>query len=265
VDVLDDGPDMDNLESLVANDGSIKGMWCVPKFSNPTGICYSDDTIERLATMETAAPDFRIIWDNAYAEHHFDGDYVALANIAELSERAGHADRILQFASTSKITHPGSGVAALAASEANIADALKHIEVQTIGPDKVNQLRHLRLFGDLAGLRRHMTRHAEILKPKFDLVQDILREELEALDVATWTRPRGGYFISLDVPNGHAAEVVRLAAGAGVKLTAAGAPFPYGKDPMDRNIRIAPTFPSMKDIEQATRVLTTCVKLAAST
>jgi DNA-binding transcriptional MocR family regulator len=214
--------------------------------------------------MQTAAPDFRIMWDNAYAEHHFKGSYVALANIAQCCGRAGHADRVYQFASTSKITHPGSGVAAMAGSEANVADAKKHISVQSIGPDKVNQLRHLKLFGDLDGLRHHMTLHAALLKPKFDLVQNILQEELGDLGVATWTQPSGGYFISLDVPDGLAAEVVSLATEAGVKLTAAGAPFPYGKDPRDRNIRIAPTFPPLKDIEPATRVLTACVKLAAS-
>jgi DNA-binding transcriptional MocR family regulator len=264
VDMLDHGPDMDQVDSLVRNDDSIKGIWCVPKFSNPTGVCYSAETVERLAKMETAAPDFRIMWDNAYAEHHFEGDYVDLANIAKLSELAGNADRIYQFASTSKITHPGSGVAAMGGSAANIAEVRNQIEVQTIGPDKVNQLRHLRLFGDLAGLRRHMTLHAGVLKPKFKLVLDILQEELGDLGIASWTRPTGGYFISLDVPDGMANEVVSLAAGAGVKLTAAGAPFPYGKDPQDQNIRIAPSFPPPADIEQATRVLTACVKLAAS-
>ena len=264
VDMLHDGPDMDHVESLVNNDSTIKGIWCVPKFSNPTGACYSPETVERLARMETAAPDFRIMWDNAYAEHHFNGSYVALANIAQFCESAGHANRVYQFASTSKITHPGSGVAAMAGSEANIVDAKKHISVQSIGPDKVNQLRHLKLFGDLDGLRDHMTLHAALLKPKFDRVQDILQEELGDLSVATWTRPSGGYFISLDVADGLAAEVVSLAAEAGVKLTAAGAPFPYGKDPRDRNIRIAPTFPPLEDIDPATRVLTACIKLAAS-
>lgn len=264
VDMRDDGPDMDRVESLVAGDAGIKGMWCVPKFSNPTGAIYSAEVVERLAGMEAAAPDFRIMWDNAYAEHHFRGSYVKIANIAQCCERAGHPDRVFQFASTSKMTHPGSGVAAMAGSEANVADAKKHIEVQSIGPDKVNQLRHLKLFGDIGGLRDHMNRHAALLRPKFDLVQDILQDELGKLGIAEWTRPNGGYFISLDVPDGHAAEVVGLAAGAGVKLTAAGAPFPYGKDPRDRNIRIAPTFPPVDDIEQATRVLTACVKLAVS-
>lgn len=264
VDMLDDGPDMDHVERLVKQDSTIKGMWCVPKYSNPTGTCYSAEAVERLASMQTAARDFRIMWDNAYAEHHFRGSYVKIANIAQCCERAGHPDRVFQFASTSKMTHPGSGVAAMAGSEANVADAKKHIEVQSIGPDKVNQLRHLKLFGDIGGLRDHMNRHAALLRPKFDLVQDILQDELGKLGIAEWTRPNGGYFISLDVPDGHAAEVVGLAAGAGVKLTAAGAPFPYGKDPRDRNIRIAPTFPPVDDIEQATRVLTACVKLAVS-
>ena len=264
VEMLKDGPDMDQVESLVNNDSTIKGIWCVPKFSNPTGACYSPETVERLASMETAARDFRIMWDNAYAEHHFTGSYVALANIAHFCERAGHADRVYQFASTSKITHPGAGVAAMAGSEANVADAKKHISVQSIGPDKVNQLRHLKLFGDLDGLRRHMTQHAVLLKPKFDLVQDILQEELGDFGIATWTRPSGGYFISLDLSDGLAGEVVSLATKAGVKLTAAGAPFPCGRDPRDRNIRIAPTFPPLEDIGLATRVLTACIKLAAS-
>ena len=214
--------------------------------------------------MKTAAADFRIMWDNAYAEHHLGEDRPVLENIAQHCEAAGNPNRIIQFASTSKISHPGSGVAAMTGSDANIADARAHIAVQSIGPDKVNQLRLLKLFGDLAGLRAQMKKHAALVRPKFDLVLEILERELGGLGVARWSKPKGGYFISLDIADGTAKRVVQLADEAGVKLTAAGAPFPYGKDPRDRNVRIAPTFPSLDDIRQATEVLTTCVKLAAS-
>ena len=263
VDINDQGPDMDQVESLVAGDASIKGMWCVPKYSNPTGDCCSEQTVRRLARMQ-AASDFRIIWDNAYAEHHLDENPPVLANIMEHCALAGNENRVIEFASTSKISHPGSGVAAMAASEENIADAKRHLAVQTIGPDKVNQLRHLKLFGDIQGLRAHMKKHATLVKPKFDLVNEVLERELGELGIASWTRPRGGYFISLDIVDGTAKKVVQLAAEAGVKLTGAGAPFPYGADPRDRNIRIAPTFPRVEDVKQATEVLATCVKLAAS-
>ena len=263
VDMDDNGPDMDKVEELVASDPDIKGIWCVPRYSNPTGCCYSDEVIQRLATMSAPA-DFRIMWDNAYAEHHLDQPGKPLANILSLCASAGNPNRAIEFASTSKISHPGSGVAALAASEENIADAKRHLEVQTIGPDKVNQIRHLQLFGNLDGLRAHMKRHAALIKPKFDLVDEILTRELAELGIAHWTRPTGGYFISLDVPDGTARRVIELAAKAGVKLTGAGAPFPYGRDPHDRNIRIAPTFPALEEVGLATEVLATCVKLAAS-
>jgi DNA-binding transcriptional MocR family regulator len=258
------GPDMNQVESLVAGDDTIKGIWCVPRYSNPDGTCYSRQTVQRLANMDTAATDFRIMWDNAYAEHHLSDDFPALENIAQCCQSAGNQNRVVQFASTSKISHPGSGVAAMAGSEANIAAAKEHISVQSIGPDKVNQFRHLMLFNDLAGLRAHMKKHAALIKPKFDRVLEILQRQLGDLGIAQWTKPKGGYFISLDIADGNAKRVVQLAAEAGVKLTAAGAPFPYGVDPRDRNIRIAPTFPSLDDINQATEVLATCVKLAAS-
>ena len=260
------GPDMDQVESLVAGDAAVKGIWCVPKYNNPDGVCYDGDTVRRLAAMQTAAADFRIMWDNAYAEHHLgdlDDERPALENIARHCGLAGNPDRVIQFASTSKITHPGSGVAAMAASEANVADAKAHIAVQSIGPDKVNQLRLLKLFGDLAGLRAQMKKHAALVRPKFDLVLEILERELGGLGIAQWSRPKGGYFINLNVADGTAARVVQLAGEAGVKLTKAGAPFPYGKDPRDRNVRIAPTFPALDDIRQATEVLAACVKLAA--
>ena len=258
------GPDMAQVEALVAGDETIKGIWCVPKYSNPDGACYAGETVRRLAAMQAAAADFRIMWDNAYAEHHLGEDRPVLENIAQHCESAGNPDRVIQFASTSKISHPGSGVAAMASSVANVANARAHIAVQSIGPDKVNQLRLLKLFGDLAGLRAHMKKHAVLVKPRFDLVQEILERELGGLGVARWSTPKGGYFISLDIADGTAKRVVQLAGEAGVKLTAAGAPFPYGKDPGDRNVRIAPTFPSLDDIRQATEVLTACVKLAAS-
>ncbi len=262
VSISSTGPDMDQIESLVATDHSIKGIWCVPKYSNPTGDSCSEQTVKRLAEMK-AAPDFRIMWDNAYAEHHLDDSPPALANIMSYCISAGNENRVIEFASTSKISHPGSGVAAMAASDENIADARHHMSVQTIGPDKVNQLRHLQLFGNLKGLREHMKQHAALIKPKFDLVERILQRDLGDLGIATWTSPKGGYFVSLDILNGTAKKVVELANDAGVKLTSAGAPFPYGNDPDDRNIRIAPTFPSIEDLRQATDVLTVCVQLAA--
>ncbi len=262
VDMTATGPDMRQVEALAGADSAVRGIWCVPKYSNPTGACYSADTVAALASMKTAAQDFRIMWDNAYAEHHFTERRPPLANIAQHCEAAGHANRVLQFASTSKMCHPGSGVAAMAASAANIAEARAHIAVQSIGPDKVNQLRALGLFGDLAGLRAHMQRHAALVRPKFDLVVEILRRELTA--IAHWSEPEGGYFICLQTPDGCAKRAIRLAAEAGVKLTAAGAPFPYGKDARDRIIRIAPTHPPLDDIRQATEVLVACVKLAIS-
>jgi len=263
VNLTDHGLDMDQIESLVSADHAIKGIWCVPKYSNPTGTCYDEDTVYRLAAMP-AAKDFRILWDNAYAEHHLTDNPPHLDNIMTHCIAAGNANRVIEFASTSKISHPGSGVGALAASEDNIQDAKGHLGVQTIGPDKVNQLRHLLLFSDLQGLRTHMQKHAALVKPKFDLVDEVLTRELGGLGIAEWTRPQGGYFVSLDIPDGLAKQVIGLAADAGVKLTGAGAPFPYGKDPRDRNIRIAPTFPVLQEVGQATEVLATCIKLAAS-
>lgn len=264
VDMNEHGPDMDQVESLVAEQDAIKGIWCVPKYSNPDGVCYSDETVQRLVQMKTAATDFRIMWDNAYAEHHLSEHRPSLENIAKCCEEAGNPNRVIQFASTSKISHPGSGVAAIASSDANIADAKKHISVQSIGPDKTNQLRQLRLFSSLTALRDHMKKHAQLIKPKFDAVLEILEHELGGLENIRWSKPQGGYFISLDIPSGKAKRAIQLAGDAGVILTAAGAPFPYGKDPHDCNIRIAPTFPPLADIKQATQVLTVCIKLAIS-
>ncbi len=266
VDMRDDGPDMDQVEALVAGDAAIKGMWCVPKYSNPTGITYGDATVRRLAAMKTAAPDFRIFWDNAYAHHHLYLDGKAgeeLLDVLAACAEAGHPDRPLLFGSTSKVSFAGSGVAAMAASPANVADALKHLGKQTIGPDKLNQLRHLAFFKDMAGVEAHMRRHAEILRPRFRAVVDAFEHELGGRNVATWTEPRGGYFVSLDTPDGCATEVVRLAGEAGVKLTGAGATFPYRKDPRDRNIRIAPTLPPLDHVRTAMEVVAVCVLLAA--
>ncbi len=264
VDMNDFGPDMDKVESLVAADDTIKGIWCVPKYSNPTGVCYSRETVQRLARMKCAAPDFRIMWDNAYAVHHFSGHRPVLENISKHADTAGHPNRVVHFASTSKISYAGSGVAAMAGSAANVANAKTHIGVQSIGPDKVNQLRHLNLFSNLSALNAHMEKHAQLLKPKFDRVNDIFERELGAMNIARWSKPQGGYFVNVDVPDGYAKKIIRLAAEAGIKLTAPGAPFPYGIDPHDSNIRIAPTFPSLDELEQALNALVVCIKLAVT-
>lgn len=262
VGMTDNGPDMDQVEALVAEDASIKGIWCVPKYSNPTGITYSDDVVGRLASMPTAAEDFRIMWDNAYAEHHFSGELDSLKEIVAACAAAGNPDRAYVFASTSKMSYAGSGVSVFASSPANIAYAKKKISAQTIGPDKINQLRHLALFPDIIALRDHMNKHAALLGPKFARVEQVLSEQLGGTDTATWTKPRGGYFTSLDLTRGSAKRTVQLSEQLGVKLTAAGAPFPYGTDPNDCNIRIAPSFPTVDDIDTAMRVLALCVKLA---
>ena len=263
VDMKEDGPDIQRVEALVAADPSIRGIWCVPKYSNPTGVSYADGVVKRLAAMPAAASDFRIMWDNAYTEHHLTGEADVILNILPACQRVGHENRALVFASTSKMSFPGAGVAAMAASPGNIADAKRHLAMQTIGPDKLNQLRHVALFPDLDRIRAHMRHHAEVIKPKFDAVQRVLHRELDGTGAATWTEPRGGYFVSLDTnDDGCAREALQLAAQTGVKFTAAGAPFPYGRDPRDRNIRIAPTFPALTEIETAIQVLATCVLLA---
>ena len=264
VDMTDEGPDMEHVERLVAGDASIKGMWCVPKYSNPTGTTYRDAVVTRLAAMKTAASDFRLFWDNAYAVHDLYAEGDPLANVIAASAAAGHPNRPLVFASTSKISFAGAGIAAMAASPANVADAKRHLSIQTIGPDKVNQLRHTRFFGNFAGIRAHMKRHAELLRPKFEAVGRIFEAELGGKGLGTWTRPRGGYFVSLDTLDGCAAEVVRLADEAGVKLTGAGATFPFGTDPRNRNIRIAPSLPPLAQVEQAMHVVTVCVELASA-
>lgn len=259
------GPDMDVVERLASEDPAVKGMWLVPKYSNPTGESLSADHVHRLASMRTAAPDFRIMCDDAYAVHHLGPERDEVPSLLDACQSAGNPNRVLIFASTSKVSYAGAGVCALAANEANIEWTLDHASRQTIGPDKINQLRHVRFFKDAAGVHAHMAKHAAILKPKFDAVDRVLSDELGApanRRLASWTRPRGGYFVSLDTPPGHAKSVIRLAAEAGVKLTPAGATFPYGEDPNDRNIRLAPSFPSLLEIELATRVVATCIKLS---
>ena len=259
----DDGPDLDEVERLVASDPAIKGMWCVPKYSNPTGTTYSESVVKRLASMKTAAPDFRLFWDNAYAVHDLYAESDKLANVLTECAAAGNPDRAIVFVSTSKISFAGAGVAALAASPANIADVKRHSSIQTIGPDKLNQLRHVRFFKDYAGVLEHMKRHAELLRPKFEAVTEAFDKELSGKGVASWTKPHGGYFVSLDTLDGCASEVVRLADAAGVKLTAAGATFPHGKDPRDRNIRIAPSMPPLAQVKVAMEVVAVCVLLAS--
>ena len=258
----DDGPDMDMIEALVAEDESIKGIWCVPKYSNPTGIIFSDEVVKRFATMKTKAADFRIFWDNAYCVHHFYEEN-PLLNILEECKKAGNPNRVFIFASTAKISYAGAGVAALAASRENIRHILSQISIQTINPNKVNHLLHARFFKDYDGIRAHMVKHAEIIRPKFEAVLKILKENLEGLGVAQWTSPRGGYFISLNVSDGCAKKVVAKAKEAGVTLTPAGATYPYGIDPEDKNIRIAPTFPPLSELTKAIEILCTCVELVS--
>ncbi|GEN85968.1 aminotransferase class I/II-fold pyridoxal phosphate-dependent enzyme [Oceanobacillus sp. FSL W8-0428] len=264
VDMLEDGPDMDKVEELVRNDASIKGMWSVPKYSNPDGVTYSDDVVERLAKMETKANDFKIFWDNAYVVHDLTDYSPRLKNILEACKKHGNPNRVFMFASTSKITFPGAGVAVVAASKENINFIKEQLSVQTIGPDKVNQLRHVRFFKNYDNILAHMKKHADIMKPKFDAVLNILHSKLDSYGVATWTEPEGGYFISLNTMDGCASEVIRLAKEAGVTLTGAGAAFPYGNDPRDRNIRIAPSFPTLEEVEQAIEVLCICIILVST-
>lgn len=258
------GPDMDEVERLIKADPSIKGIWCVPRFSNPTGVVYSDEVVDRFAQLGKIAPaNFRIFWDNAYAVHIVEQNAATLKNILTACQAAGTEDSVLIFGSTSKITFAGAGVAFVAASENNLKAIEKTRSYITIGPDKVNQLCHVKFLKDKAGLTAHMDKHAALLKPRFDAVLDILFDQLANTGMAVWTEPQGGYFISLDTLPGLANEVVKLAADAGVALTPAGATFPYGKDIKDTNIRIAPSFPSVDDIKEATKVLCCCIKLAS--
>lgn len=262
--MTEDGPDMDMVEKYVNNDASVKGIWCVPKYSNPTGNSYSDQTVRRLARMHPAAPDFRIYWDNAYGIHHlYDDEQDHVLEILAECKKAGNPDMVYKFSSTSKITFPGSGIAAIATSHNNLDDIKKQLKIQTIGHDKVNQLRHVRFFKDIHGMVEHMRKHANILRPKFEAVENILDRELGGLEIGTWTKPHGGYFISFDSLNGCAKEIVAKCKKAGVVMTGAGATYPYGKDPEDRNIRIAPSYPPLQDLITATELFALCVKLVS--
>ena len=264
VPMTEDGPDMDMIEELVASDESIKGIWCVPKYSNPQGYSYSDLTVRRFARLKPAAKDFRIYWDNAYTIHHlYDDKQDNLVEILAECKRAGNPDLVYKFASTSKISFPGSGIAALASSHNNLDDIKAQLTVQTIGHDKVNQLRHVRFFGDIHGMVEHMRLHADILRPKFEAVIEILKRELGGLEIGSWTEPKGGYFISFDSLEGCAKDIVAKCKKAGVIMTGAGATYPYGKDPHDSNIRIAPSYPPLSDLITATELFALCVKLSS--
>ena len=263
VQLRDDGPDMDAVEKLVAADPQIKGMWCVPKYSNPSGAVYSAQTVERLARMPTAAADFRLFWDNAYAVHHLTPERIRIANIDAACARHGHPNRAFIFGSTSKVTLAGSGFGLFGGSKDNVTWYLKRMEKRTIGGDKVNQLRHLRLLQNAAGIDRLMEQHRAIIAPKFAQVRSTFESNLAGTGVARWTDPRGGYFVTLDVLDGCAKQVVKLAKEAGVELTPAGATHPHGNDPRDSTIRIAPTFPDPSEIAQAAEGVAVCVLLAA--
>ena len=261
----EDGPDMDEVERLAASDERVKGIWCVPKYSNPSGVTYSDEVVRRLASMTCAADDFRIIWDNAYTVHHLFDDAVSqdqLLDIGAACREAGNPDRYVKFASTSKVTLPGAGIGAMASSPANIADLKSHLTMSTISGDKLNQLRHVRFLHDGAGIAEHMKKHAAILRPKFELVERKLSEGLADMESCSWSKPRGGYFVSFDAPVGCAKRIVALAKEAGVTMTGAGATWPHGDDPNDSNIRIAPTLPPLEELDAALDVFVCCVKLA---
>ena len=264
VPMTEHGPDMDMVEKLVSEDSAIKGIWCVPQYSNPQGYTYSAETVDRFAHLKPAAPDFRIYWDNAYSIHHlYDDKQDFLVEILEACAKAGNPDLVYKFTSTSKVSFPGSGIAAVAASKANLEDFRKYMQIQTIGHDKLNQLRHVRFFKDLEGLHAHMRKHADILRPKFEMVLDTLDRELGGLGIGEWTKPHGGYFISFDSMEGCAKAIVAKAKEAGVVLTGAGATYPYGKDPKDSNIRIAPSFPTLEELGKAAEVFVLCVKLTS--
>ena len=258
------GPDMDMVESLVSEDEAIKGIWCVPKYSNPQGYSYSDETVKRFARLKPKARDFRIFWDNAYGIHHlYDDDQDVLIEILEECKHAGNPDMVYKFSSTSKITFPGSGIAALATSPNNLEDIMQQLKNQTIGHDKVNQLRHVRFFKNIEGMREHMRKHADIIRPKFEMLEETFETELGGLGIGEWTKPKGGYFISFEALPGCAKAVVDKVKKGGVIMTGAGATWPYKKDPNDSNIRIAPTYPPLEDLKVAAKLFTLCVKIVS--
>lgn len=258
------GPDMDMIEKLVAEDESIKGIWCVPQYSNPDGISYSDETVKRFASLKTAAKDFRIFWDNAYCIHHLTDTPKCILNILDEAKKAGNENIVYIFGSTSKVTFPGAGVAVMGASKENIDELKKYLGISIISYDKMNQLRHVKFFGTFSNMVEHMKKHKAIIAPKFRLVIEALNKEIAPLGIGSWTDPEGGYFISFNALNGCAKKIVKLCAEAGVTLTGAGATFPYGVDPEDKNIRLAPTYPSMEDLAKAVELFIICVKLASA-
>ena len=260
----DDGPDMDMVEQYVNNDETVKGIWCVPLYSNPSGQSYSDEVVKRFAHLKPAAKDFRIFWDNAYCVHHLDPDHPDhVLDILSECEKAGNPDMVYKFGSTAKVTFPGAGISAIAASKANLEDMKKQMNVQMISHDKINQLRHVRFFKDLDGIKAHMRKQAAILRPRFEAVDEILTRELGGLEIGTWTKPHGGYFVSFDSLDGCAKAIVAKCKDAGVVMTGAGATYPYGQDPHDSNIRIAPSFPSLDELKMAAEIFCVCVKLVS--
>lgn len=262
--LYEEGPDMDMVEEYVNNDPAVKGIWCVPKYSNPAATSYSDETVRRFANLKPAAPDFRLFWDNAYCVHHLYADnQVEILDILSECEKAGNPDMVFEFASTSKISFPGAGVAAMATSANNIADVKKAMTIQTIGHDKVNQLRHVKFFKNLDGIKAHMMKHADIMRPKFEMLDELMTAEIANRGIGSWVKPVGGYFICFESLEGCAKDIVGKCKEAGVTMTGAGAPFPYGKDPKDSIIRIAPTFPSVEELKKAAEVFVVCVRLAS--
>ena len=263
--MTENGPDMDLVEKYVNNDETVKGIWCVPKYSNPQGVVYSDETVRRFAALKPAAADFRIFWDNAYVVHHlYKEDQAQILDVLEECKKAGNPDMVFEFCSTSKVSFPGSGIAAIASSETNIADIKKRLTIQTIGHDKINQLRHVKFFKNVDGIKAHMEKQADLIRPKFELVEKIFSDELASRGIGTWMHPLGGYFISFEAPEGCAKEIVSKCKEAGVVLTGAGSPFPYKKDPKDSVIRIAPTYPSLAELEQAANVFVVVVRMVAA-
>ena len=263
--MTEDGPDMDMVEQYVNNDAAVKGIWCVPKYSNPEGVVYSDETVRRFANLKPAAADFRIFWDNAYVVHHlYEDNQAQILNILDECEKAGNPDIVFQFCSTSKVSFPGAGIAAISTSAANIADIKKKLTIQTIGHDKINQLRHVKFFKDLKGIQEHMMKQAALIRPKFEMVEKMFTEEIASRGIGSWMNPLGGYFISFEALEGCAKKIVEKCKEAGVVLTGAGSPYPYKKDPKDSVIRIAPTYPSMDELKEAAKVFTVVVRLVSA-